>query len=81
MQIRQIQIAVSLIQQGLKSGELSRALTVKRIDFESVGGGCSVRGPSDAERVIADIVGGEVCHIQVHYREELFIHIIIVICL
>lgn len=61
-----------LIQLGLHSVQLSKALTVKRIDFESVGGGCSVRGPSDAEFVVANIVSVQVRHIQVHYRKELF---------
>ena len=44
-------------------------LTVKRIDFESVGGGCSVRGPADAEIVVANVVSGQVCHVQVHWRD------------
>lgn len=56
----------------LYSVQLSKALTVKRIDFESVGGGCSVRGPSDAKGVVANIVSVQVCHVQVHYMEELF---------
>lgn len=45
---------------------LTEALTVDRIDFESVGGGGSVRGPSDAEGVIANVVSAQVRHIQVH---------------
>lgn len=44
----------------------SKALTFQRIDFESIGGGGSVRGPSDAEGVMVHIVGGQVIHIQVH---------------
>lgn len=41
-------------------------LTVKRIDFDSVGGSCSVRHPSNTESVVADVVGVQVCHVQVH---------------
>ena len=41
-------------------------LTVERFHFQSVGGGGSVGGPADAERVIANVVGGQVRHIQVH---------------
>lgn len=44
----------------------SKEPTVKRIDFESVRGSSSVWGPSEAEVVIADVVGGQVSHIQVH---------------
>lgn len=45
---------------------MSRALTVHRIDFEPVGGGRSVRGPSDTEGVMVNIVGGQASHVQVH---------------
>lgn len=31
-----------------------------------------MRGPSDAEFVVANIVSVQVRHIQVHYRRELF---------
>ena len=41
-------------------------LTVERLHFQSVGGGGAVGGPADAERVIANVVGGQVRHIQVH---------------
>lgn len=41
-------------------------LTIKRIDFESVRGGCSVRGPSEAEGVVANVVGVQVRHVQIH---------------
>lgn len=45
---------------------MTTTLTVNRMDSESVGGGCSVRGPSDAVGVIVNIVGVQVGHIQIH---------------
>lgn len=44
-------------------------LTVEGVDLQPVGGGSPVRGPANAERVVAHVVGGQVCHVQVHCAE------------
>lgn len=44
-------------------------LTVEGVDLQPVGGGSPVRGPSNAERIVGHVVGGQVRHVQVHWTE------------
>lgn len=46
------------------------ALTVEWIQFESVGSGSPVGGPSHAEGVITNVVGGKVSDVQVHCERQ-----------
>lgn len=43
-----------------------KTLTVKRIDLQPVRGSRSVRSPTDAEGVVANVVGVKVRDVQVH---------------